>query len=179
MFFPWTVDLAEELGIPRFSFQPCSFFTHCVWHRLEEHEPHKKVASDSDDQSFSIPGLPHEIRMKLSEIENYFIGDEFFKEDFKKQSKKLNSGAMASFITIVMKWNPNIPTYSVLEALTVGVPMITWLLDIGKIELAIKRLMFDSDENRNIRANAKLMAEKVKRAAGDGEFVSFRSQRLN
>lgn len=83
MFFPWTVDLAEELHIPRFSFQTCSFFTHCVWHCLREYAPHEKVATDSDDQSISIPGLPHEIKMKLSEIEDFFFEDNFTRKTYK------------------------------------------------------------------------------------------------
>ncbi|KAJ8543416.1 hypothetical protein K7X08_005939 [Anisodus acutangulus] len=69
MFFPWTVDLAEELEIPRFSFQPATFIHQCAWHFLKEYTPHKKVASDSE--SFLIPGLPLEIKMKCSEMEDF------------------------------------------------------------------------------------------------------------
>ncbi|XP_059318734.1 nuatigenin 3-beta-glucosyltransferase-like [Lycium ferocissimum] len=83
MFFPWTIDLAEELNIPRFSFQTANFFFQCVWHCLREYAPHEKVALDSDDQSFLIPGLPHEIKMKLSEIEDFFFEDNFSRQTYK------------------------------------------------------------------------------------------------
>ncbi|MCD7448180.1 hypothetical protein HAX54_039136 [Datura stramonium] len=69
MFFPWTVDLAEELQIPRFSFQPATFIHQCAWHFLKEYTPHKKMASTSE--SFLIPGLPLAIKMKCSEIEDF------------------------------------------------------------------------------------------------------------
>lgn len=88
---------------------------------------------------------------------------------------------------------------SILEGLTLGVPLITWpmfaeqfhnnnlleqlglsirvkgadvwnsgfivsspVLSREKVELAVKRLMCDSEESRKIRANVKLMAEKLK-----------------
>ncbi|XP_016514126.1 nuatigenin 3-beta-glucosyltransferase-like [Nicotiana tabacum] len=76
MFFPWTVDLAEELKIPRYSFQPATFIHQCAWHFLKGYTPHMKVASDSE--RFLIPGLPHEIKMKRSEIEDFLIEETDF-----------------------------------------------------------------------------------------------------
>ncbi|KAK4353093.1 hypothetical protein RND71_028611 [Anisodus tanguticus] len=76
MLFTWTVDLAEELHIPRFSFQPTNFFYQCVRHCLTEYTPHNKV--DSDSESFAIPGLLHEIKMKRSEIEDYFKEETYY-----------------------------------------------------------------------------------------------------
>ncbi|XP_059283998.1 nuatigenin 3-beta-glucosyltransferase-like [Lycium ferocissimum] len=78
MFFPWTVDLAEELGIPRFSFQPATFIHQCAWHFLKTYTPHKKVASDTD--RFLIPGLPLEIKMKRSEMEDFLKEETEYKK---------------------------------------------------------------------------------------------------
>ncbi|XP_055823910.1 solanidine UDP-glucose glucosyltransferase 1-like [Solanum dulcamara] len=68
MFFPWSVDLAEELKIPRFAFQPATFIHQCAWTFIKEYTPYRNVA---DSESFLIPGLPLEIKMKSSEIEDF------------------------------------------------------------------------------------------------------------
>ncbi|CAN4097093.1 unnamed protein product [Withania somnifera] len=331
MLFPWTVDLAEELHIPRFSFQPTSFFGQCVRHCLREYTPHNKVESDSE--RFLIPGLLHEIRMKRSEIEDFFKEETYYGklitsiidadilnhgiihntcseleagyaelyENFRGKKcwhvgplslfinklegegssndaddylnwlkdQEPNSVLFVCFgsstrfsndqlqeITLALKaancpfilvvkdqqdhhddnnnmemlikndkyfiikgWAPQVlilkhPAIggfmthcgwnSVLEGLTLGVPLITWpffseqfhnsnlleqlglAIKVGadvwnsgfvvsspvvsreKIELAVKRLMCDSEESRNIRANVKLMAETLKNATEEG-----------
>ncbi|XP_027774031.1 UDP-glucose flavonoid 3-O-glucosyltransferase 7-like isoform X2 [Solanum pennellii] len=78
MFFPWTVDLAEELQIPRFSFQPATFIHQCAWVFIRELKLYENVASDSE--SFLIPGLPLDINMKVSEIEDFLKGETEFRK---------------------------------------------------------------------------------------------------
>ncbi|KAF5955585.1 hypothetical protein HYC85_008441 [Camellia sinensis] len=70
MFFPWTVDLADELQVPRIMLYPSNSFFHCVSHSLRLYAPHEKVQSDSED--FLIPGLLDEIRMARSELQDHF-----------------------------------------------------------------------------------------------------------
>lgn len=77
MFFPWSVDLAEELKIPRFAFQPATFIHQCAWTFIKEYTPYKNVA---DSESFLIPGLPLEIKMKSSEIEDFLKEETEFKK---------------------------------------------------------------------------------------------------
>lgn len=67
MFYPWTNDVAEKLNIPRLLFYPNSLISHCLPHNLEKYAPHEKVNSDSE--SFLIPGLPDQIEMKRSQLE--------------------------------------------------------------------------------------------------------------
>ncbi|KAG5573466.1 hypothetical protein H5410_063232 [Solanum commersonii] len=57
MFFPLTVDVAEQLKIPRLTFYPTNVMYHCVEHCLKLYTPHEKV-----------PGLPYEIEMKRSQL---------------------------------------------------------------------------------------------------------------
>ncbi|XP_055821444.1 nuatigenin 3-beta-glucosyltransferase-like [Solanum dulcamara] len=66
MFFPWTVDVAEQLKIPRLMFYPTNVLFHCVEHCLKLYTPHEKVSSDSE--SFKVPGLPDQIEMKRSQL---------------------------------------------------------------------------------------------------------------
>ncbi|KAM3337953.1 nuatigenin 3-beta-glucosyltransferase-like [Capsicum galapagoense] len=69
---PWTVDVAEQLKIPRLAFHPTNVMLHCVEHCLKLYTPHEKVSSDSE--SFLIPGLPDNIEMKRSQLpENIII----------------------------------------------------------------------------------------------------------
>ncbi|XP_049398428.1 nuatigenin 3-beta-glucosyltransferase-like isoform X7 [Solanum stenotomum] len=71
MFFPWTVDVAEQLNIPRLTFYPNNLMLHCVEHCLKLYTPHEKVSSDSE--SFLIPGLPDQIEMKRSQLSENVI----------------------------------------------------------------------------------------------------------
>ncbi|KAM7518903.1 hypothetical protein LguiB_017865 [Lonicera macranthoides] len=69
MFFPWTVDLAEELKIPRLIFYPSCFFYHCASHSLKVYTPYESVESESEN--FLVPFLPDKIEMKKSQLQDY------------------------------------------------------------------------------------------------------------
>ncbi|MCD7470806.1 hypothetical protein HAX54_010956 [Datura stramonium] len=62
----WTVDIAEQLKVPRLTFYPHNLMFHCVEHCLNVYTPHDKVSLDSE--SFLIPGLPDKIEMKRSQL---------------------------------------------------------------------------------------------------------------
>ncbi|KAJ9559280.1 LOW QUALITY PROTEIN: hypothetical protein OSB04_013894 [Centaurea solstitialis] len=66
MFHPWTVDLADELKIPRLYFHPSNFLHQSVVHTLRVYAPQNEAKSESE--SFVVPGLPDKITMKRSEI---------------------------------------------------------------------------------------------------------------
>ncbi|KAK6784668.1 hypothetical protein RDI58_018123 [Solanum bulbocastanum] len=78
VFFPWTVDLAKELQNSRFSFQPATFIYQCAWVFIREFIPYKNVASDSE--RFLIPDLPLDIKMKISEIEDFLKEETEYKK---------------------------------------------------------------------------------------------------
>ncbi|KAL1316217.1 hypothetical protein HN51_068441 [Arachis hypogaea] len=63
MFYPWTVDAAARLGIPRLIFLAGSCFAHSAQHSVKTYAPHKDIKSDSTDDKFSLPGLPHRLEM--------------------------------------------------------------------------------------------------------------------
>lgn len=64
--FPWTVSIAEELGIPRLAFTGSGFFNNCVSHSLEHHQPFKNIVSET--QKFTVPGLPDQVKLSRSQL---------------------------------------------------------------------------------------------------------------
>jgi UDP:flavonoid glycosyltransferase YjiC (YdhE family) len=64
MFFPWSLQVATELGIPRLAFRGTSYFSLCAEHCVRIHEPHKSTDSDV----VLLPGFPHKIEMLTSQL---------------------------------------------------------------------------------------------------------------
>ncbi|RDY01730.1 Soyasapogenol B glucuronide galactosyltransferase, partial [Mucuna pruriens] len=59
--YPWTVESAAKLGIPRILFYGSSYFSNCASNSIMKHRPHESLVSDT--QKFTIPGLPQIIEM--------------------------------------------------------------------------------------------------------------------
>lgn len=66
-YFPWTVDIAEELNIPRIMYNLSAYMCYCILHNLNLYKPHKDPKLDQS-QCFLVPNLPDEIRFKLSQL---------------------------------------------------------------------------------------------------------------
>eukprot|EP01018_Ginkgo_biloba_P020564 Gb_34095 [translate_table: standard] len=66
MFFGWTLDVANRLGIPRVTFNTIGAFATCVYYSLWMYLPHKPTDSDT----FALPDLPdvsfHKSQIPLS-----------------------------------------------------------------------------------------------------------------
>lgn len=69
MFFPWTVESAAKLGIPRLFFYSSSYFSNYASYHVRKHKPHEGLVSDN--QKFSIPGLPVDIEMTTLQLEEW------------------------------------------------------------------------------------------------------------
>ncbi|KAK2354301.1 soyasapogenol B glucuronide galactosyltransferase [Trifolium repens] len=69
MFYPWTVDIADELGIPRLICISGSYFAHSAMNSVEVFAPHAKVNSNSE--SFLLPGLPHKVEMTRLQLPDW------------------------------------------------------------------------------------------------------------
>ncbi|XP_021865044.2 soyasapogenol B glucuronide galactosyltransferase-like [Spinacia oleracea] len=65
MFYPWSSDLAAEIGVPRVLFTS-SIFSECCNHILKLHAPHHQV--EKDDGLVKFSSLPHNIQMKKSQL---------------------------------------------------------------------------------------------------------------
>ncbi|XP_045796029.1 soyasapogenol B glucuronide galactosyltransferase-like [Trifolium pratense] len=61
MAYPWTVESAAKLNIPRIYFYSSSYFSNCASYFVRKYRPHDDLVSDT--QKFTIPCLPHTIEM--------------------------------------------------------------------------------------------------------------------
>lgn len=91
MFFPWTNDIADRIGIPRLIFHGTSCFSLCASEFMRLHEPYKNVSSDTEP--FPIPYLPGDIKltkMKLPVFVRENVETEFTKFITKVKESELH-----------------------------------------------------------------------------------------
>ncbi|RYQ80709.1 hypothetical protein Ahy_Scaffold1g106939 isoform C [Arachis hypogaea] len=69
MFYPWSVDAAAKLGIPRIMFHGASYLARSALHSVQHYKPYLKV--DSDSEKFVLPGLPHELEMTRLQLPDW------------------------------------------------------------------------------------------------------------
>ncbi|RDX97452.1 Soyasapogenol B glucuronide galactosyltransferase, partial [Mucuna pruriens] len=69
MFYPWTVDAAAKLGIPRLIYVSGGYLAHSAQDSIQHFSPHTKV--ESDTESFVLPGLPHELKMTRLQLPDW------------------------------------------------------------------------------------------------------------
>ncbi|CAJ2647925.1 unnamed protein product [Trifolium pratense] len=80
-FYPWTVEVASKLGIPRIVFCPTSIFSRCVELSFEQDQTHTKV--DSDYDKFTIFGLPHKLEITRLQLPDWIKETNRFGERMK------------------------------------------------------------------------------------------------
>ncbi|XP_042460617.1 scopoletin glucosyltransferase-like [Zingiber officinale] len=68
MFLPWTADSARRLAVPRLVFQSMGFFPHCVIDAVERHAAEQRELGTWIGERLAVPGLPHRIEMKRSQL---------------------------------------------------------------------------------------------------------------
>ncbi|KAH0645734.1 hypothetical protein KY290_034541 [Solanum tuberosum] len=76
MYFPWTVDIALELKIPRLLFNQSSYMYNSILYNLRLYKPHEKLINhqmESKSSNFSVPDLPDKIEFKLSQLTDDLI----------------------------------------------------------------------------------------------------------
>ncbi|XP_061352224.1 soyasapogenol B glucuronide galactosyltransferase-like [Gastrolobium bilobum] len=73
MSYPWTVESAAKLGIPRLYYYCSSYFSTCAMYSVRKHKPYENLVSDT--QKFTIPGLPHSIEMTTRQLEEWVRPD--------------------------------------------------------------------------------------------------------
>ncbi|MQL75834.1 hypothetical protein Taro_008198 [Colocasia esculenta] len=97
MFFPWSGEVAEELGVPRLIFHGTSFFSLCVIDALFHHPPPESSAGE-EGGLYAVPGLPHRIEVDRSQIPDFRQQKPEFAEVFvkMKQAEKICFGVVVN-----------------------------------------------------------------------------------
>ncbi|KAL9244931.1 hypothetical protein vseg_018645 [Gypsophila vaccaria] len=73
MFFPWATESATKFNVPRLVYHGISCFALCAEEMMRRYEPYQNVSSDNEP--FTIPHFPHEIKMIRSQISPDSMGD--------------------------------------------------------------------------------------------------------
>ncbi|XP_027926845.1 soyasapogenol B glucuronide galactosyltransferase-like [Vigna unguiculata] len=94
MSYPWTVESAAELGIPRIFFYSSSYLSDCGIHSIRRHRPHERLVSDTD--KFTIPGFPHRIEMTRLQLSNWERVRKEVSDNFERifESERRSYGAL-------------------------------------------------------------------------------------
>ncbi|XP_021760264.1 scopoletin glucosyltransferase-like [Chenopodium quinoa] len=83
--YPWTVDVAKRLGIPRLAFSGGCFFNCCLSYNLEQFRPHDRV--EFERQPFVVPNLPDEVTLTRSQLQDLVKRNTDFNELFERLRK--------------------------------------------------------------------------------------------
>ena len=126
MFFPWTADVAADLGIPRIIFHVSSYFERCAIHSLCHYKPHKLTDSDV----VLLPGLPHRVELLRSQIADSFkneFTDEFtqFLDSVRESELKSYGAILNSFRELEGPYEDYYRTAVGIKSWSVG-PIFLW-----------------------------------------------------
>jgi hypothetical protein len=134
MFYPWTVESAAKLGVPRIYYYSSSYFSSCAAHFIRKYKPHESLVSDS--QKFSIPGIPHNIELTSLQLEEYFRTRSDFSDflDVIYESESRSYGTLYnSFHELESDYEQLYKTTMKIKAWSVG-PVSTWINKDGETE---------------------------------------------
>ncbi|CAL4962456.1 unnamed protein product [Urochloa decumbens] len=67
-FFDWSADAAAEHGVPRLAFLGSSMFARACGSSMVRHNPVEAVPEDEPDAPVVLPGLPHRVEMRRSQM---------------------------------------------------------------------------------------------------------------
>ncbi|MED6132341.1 hypothetical protein PIB30_018179 [Stylosanthes scabra] len=133
MLYPWTVDSAEKLGIPRLYFYSSSYFSNCASYSVRKHRPHDGL--ESDTCKFFIPDLPHETEMTVLQLAEWIrtknhSSAQFFDAVF--ESEKRSYGALYnSFHELERDYEEHYKSTMGIKAWSIG-PVAAWINNTNK-----------------------------------------------
>nr|WOB18973.1 Bet5OGT [synthetic construct]CAB56231.1 betanidin-5-O-glucosyltransferase [Cleretum bellidiforme] len=108
MFFTWAADSTAKFNIPTLVFHGFSFFAQCAKEVMWRYKPYKAVSSDTE--VFSLPFLPHEVKMtRLQVPESMRKGEE---THFTKRTERIRELERKSYGVIVNSFYELEPDYA-------------------------------------------------------------------
>ncbi|KAH7520220.1 hypothetical protein FEM48_Zijuj08G0121200 [Ziziphus jujuba var. spinosa] len=161
MFYPWTLDVANKLGIPRLGFRGMSHISMCAEHCIKIHEPHKSAESNV----VLLPGLPHKIKMLISQLPDWSITTNDFTPlmDAVVDSEQRSYGMlMNSFHELENDYEQYFKTSMGLKAWSVG-PVSLW----------VNRDFTHKAERHKIASNAALFQKSIDRDFNSGHRIKI------
>ncbi|KAJ1442501.1 UDP-glycosyltransferase family, conserved site [Sesbania bispinosa] len=127
MFYPWSVDAAAELGIPKLVYVGASYMAHCAMDSVERFSPHTKV--DSDSESFVLPGLPHKLEMTRSKLPDWLRTPNsytYLKKIMRESEKKSYGSLFKSFYEFEGPYEEHYKTVMGTKSWSLG-PVSLWV----------------------------------------------------
>ncbi|KAJ1442504.1 UDP-glycosyltransferase family, conserved site [Sesbania bispinosa] len=127
MFYPWSVDAAAELEIPRLVYVGASYMAHCAIDSVERFAPHTKV--DSDSESFVLPGFPHKLEMTRSQLPDWLRapnGYTYLKKVMRESEKKSYGSLFKSFYEFEGPYEEHYKTVMGTKSWSLG-PVSLWV----------------------------------------------------
>ncbi|CAN1323934.1 Soyasapogenol B glucuronide galactosyltransferase [Linum perenne] len=94
--YPWSADVASELGIPRLAFSGSGFFNLCVADIIESKKPHAQIESETEE--FVVPGIPDQVKLTRSQLPDTVKGKTKFSEFFEilKRAERKSYGVLVN-----------------------------------------------------------------------------------
>ncbi|GMN73180.1 hypothetical protein TIFTF001_053651 [Ficus carica] len=134
LLYPWTTDVAAELGIPRIFFNGSSFFWFCA-----ERSLHETKTDCYEDDAVLLSGLPHKIELLRSQIPDWMKTTDSRYALFnalRESESKIYGAVMNSFDELEPAYVAHFRNTMKMEAWSVG-PVSLWLNrdnlpDVGK-----------------------------------------------
>ncbi|CAN1352600.1 Scopoletin glucosyltransferase [Linum perenne] len=97
--FHWATESAHSLGIPRLFFNGTGSFAMCLIDCFKRYEPCRGIESDSEP--FVLPGIPHRIELKKSQIPPHWRE----RRDLVEKSEENSYGAVVnSFVELELEY---------------------------------------------------------------------------
>nr|AYA22038.1 UFGT6 [Fagopyrum tataricum] len=104
--YPWSVDVAEKLQIPRIAFSGSCFFSDCVSKCIKKYRPHQGIESESEE--FVVPNLPHDVALTRSQLPDILKK----KTDFTELFERLRQAEEKSFGVLINSFYDLEPAYA-------------------------------------------------------------------
>ncbi|KAF3438993.1 hypothetical protein FNV43_RR17268 [Rhamnella rubrinervis] len=147
MFFPWSLQVATELGIPRLAFRGTGYFSLCAEHCMRIHEPHKSTDSDV----VLLPGFPHKIEMLTSQLPEWSRTTTNFTRsmDIMRESEENSYGMLVnSFHELEDAYEEYFKTIMGLKAWSIG-PVSLWM-NRDVLDKAERHNLADGDGHNDV-----------------------------
>ncbi|OIW07422.1 hypothetical protein TanjilG_19263 [Lupinus angustifolius] len=146
MCYPWTVEFAAKIGIPRIYFYSSSYFSTCASYLIQKHRPHEKLVSNTE--KFSIPGFQENIEMIPLQLAEWIRT----KTNYSCYFEALFESELRSYGALYNSFDELESDYEQLYKSTIGIK--TW--SIGPVAMFVNK---DDGEKANRGHNKELEKE--------------------